>query len=691
MLTGITATIQTQPFVKIAPAFIAGIVLQWYMPLPAWLLLGASLLLLLLLLLFVRLPMVMRYRYTWLQGTGILLLLLLAGCAVVYCKDVRNKNNWFGHLYQPGNTLYVEIIEPPVLKQTSYTATARVLGIKTKRGWEATTGKLCLYLQKDSATTPLQTGSRLLFTRSLQRVQNSGNPGGFDYSRYCAFQNMYHQVWLQRKDYVVLPPGHTSLVQQYLYRMQGSVVRLLQNRIPGKAESALAEALLIGYRNDLDKTLLQSYSDTGLVHIIAISGLHLGMLYGVLMGALFFLRRKPWQRLLRGVLVLVVLWLFTLLAGAGASVVRAALMFSFITVAGMLGRVNSPYNNLAASACCLLLYDPFCLWDVGFQLSYAAVLGIALFYKPISHWVLPQNRLVKNIWQLMALSIAAQVLTLPLVLFYFHQFPLLFLFSNLLVVPLSGIVLYGELLLLLVQCITPLAVWCGKAIGWLVMLMNALVARLGQLPFARISQVHVYHAELLLWFAVVLLAAAALLFARRNLLLPAVAGLVLLALVQTGFRWHSLRQQYMVVYNIPGTAAAELVTGRTSWLKCDAAVTINHQLQQSVLLPAHTQLGIDETHVLRHFLYRYHGKIIGFLPADFKVDSFTGNYSVDILILSNSPHCTVAQLQQWFHCKQLVFDSSNPLWKIQKWKKDCDSLHLRFHSVPEQGAFVASL
>jgi competence protein ComEC len=214
---------------------------------------------------------------------------------------------------------------------------------------------------------------------------------------------------------------------------------------------------LIGYREDLDKSLVQSYANTGVVHIIAISGLHLGMLYGLLLLVLKPLKKLKMPSWCQLSIVLAGLWMFSFIAGASPSVLRSAVMFSVIAVGNAAKKKANIYNTLSASAFLLLWINPFFLWDPGFQLSYAAVLSIAIFQKPITGLIETGNKILDATWSLVSISFAAQILTTPISLLQFHQQPLLFLFANAVAVPLSGIVLYGEILLLLVSNIHILA------------------------------------------------------------------------------------------------------------------------------------------------------------------------------------------------------------------------------------------
>lgn len=228
----------------------------------------------------------------------------------------------------------------------------------------------------------------------------------------------------------------------------------------------IAEALLIGHTNDLDKDLVQAYSNTGVVHIIAISGMHLALIYGLLVWLFARIPLVNKSKIAQVVLILCCLWLFSLLTGAASSVLRSAVMFTFIAVGKNLSKQSSIYNSLAASAFVMLCYNPYFLWDVGFQLSYLAVIGIIIFQKSIYKWVYIKNKWVNKIWQLMAVSLPAQVLTFPVCIYYFHQFPNLFLITNIIAVPLSGVILFAEIGLVAFSWVPLLGNYLDKIVGW---------------------------------------------------------------------------------------------------------------------------------------------------------------------------------------------------------------------------------
>jgi competence protein ComEC len=272
-------------------------------------------------------------------------------------------------------------------------------------------GKLILYFQKDSNFRKLDCGSTLLFSKTLSPISSSGNPGSFDYQVWCKRQGIFFSVYLSPNDYILLPGKKETFPKRILYNVREIVLDILSRFIPGAKESGFAKALLIGYKDELDKNLVTAYSNTGVVHIIAISGLQLGIIFWLLNLVFRPLQRNPHSRWFAALLILLGLWLFSLLAGAGPSVLRSAIMFSFLIIGNTISKKTSVFNNLATSAFALLCLNTSWLWDAGFQLSYAAVLSIVIFFKPIYNLLYFQNKIVDFAWKLNAVTLSAQVLT----------------------------------------------------------------------------------------------------------------------------------------------------------------------------------------------------------------------------------------------------------------------------------------
>ncbi len=680
------------PFVRLTVALSAGILLQWY----ASLQLATCLIFLVCSIVPALLNAILNrgsYSLRWLHGVCILLVITATGASLAYFANARNKSDWLGKHYTTGQPLLVTIQEPLVTKPNSYKAVARVNAVWKNNHWLPVTGSVLLYFKKDSNAAALGYGSAFIIQKPLQPVTNSGNPGGFDYARYCLFQGIGYQAYLTGKDYLPVKGYYGNWFKRFLFTLRSNVIGILRQYIPGKKEQAVAEALLIGYRDDLDRELVQAYSNTGVVHIIAISGLHLGMIYGLLKMLLARFSRKRWQRLLRPIIILLVLWMFTLLAGAAPSILRSAVMFSFIVLARNLGRHTNMYNTLAASAFCLLVLNPFMLWDVGFQLSYTAVLSIVLFSRPLYNLLYVKNKALDKLWQLNAMTFGAQILTLPVVLYHFHQFPLLFFITNLLMVPLSGLVLYAELVLLLAAILPVAAKFTGMVTGAGVWLMNTIVKHTDRLPFAVWDKLQVSMVQVLLLFTVIAAFAVWLMLKAKKAL--SLALLLLAAFL--GLRAYDFfmkqRQEKLVVYNVPRYTAVDIIQGRNGSFLGDSVLLKDGFLQNFHLKPSRIlhRITVEKTWPPQPAIIKAGSKSVLLINAPLAADSAGDKIKVDVVVLAGNPRLYISHLAAAVEFEQLVFDSSNPLWKIEKWKKDCQNLHLRFHSVPQQGAFVMNL
>jgi competence protein ComEC len=673
----------------------AGIIIQWNLQVDRRLAWAVATISVLAIVGFFGLPFIRRYRYSSFNGIAISFLFLSFGCLIAWQKDIRNDKSWFGKTYNDNTSIIVTLLERPVEKTKSYKANASVDHLLQNGSFLETNGKIILYYKKDSTPPGLDYGSQLVITKPLQEIKNSGNPGGFDFKRYSLFQGITHQVYLKENEFEILPTVKTDLLQRFINRSRDRVLEILRTNIKGEKVLGLAEALLIGYKNDLDKTLVQSYSNTGVVHVIAISGLHLGLIYWLL-AWLFKPLQKRKLKWLRPVFIITGLWLFTLLAGAQPSVLRSAVMFTCIVLGETLGKKSSIYNSLALSALLLLCINPYWLWDVGFQLSYTAVLSIVIFMQPIYHWFYIKNKIFDFIWKLNAVTIAAQILTVPVCIYHFHQFPTGFLFTNLLAVPLSSIILLGEILLCIVSFIPVVAMFIGKMITWLIWLMNSYIEQIEKLPYALLEgfQISILQVILLLivatGFGFWLMEKSKIGFKYGVIALLGFFVLRAVSFVQANNR------QQVLIYNVPQKSAVDLINGRKYLFVGDSDLLADDFVRNFHIKPSRIlhRVGsaVDfENYKQEQGLMIYKNKKIliidetkYFLPIEPKM-------SVDLLIISGTPRLYLIKLIETFSIKQVVFDGRCPAWKINYWKKDCDSLHIPYHDVSEKGAFVWDL
>lgn len=686
------------PFLQLLIPLCAGILCNWYLqgPLSLWMILLP--LSLSAIIIFSGFPLLARFRYSPAAGIFSFIFFFATGAALCWFKDIRHQSGWIGRNHNESVSYLLTLEEPPVEKPNSYKALARTDGMTDGQLRLPATGTVILYFKKDSSVKQLDYGTTLVIRQPLQEIKSAGNPGGFDFKAYALFQGVTHQVYLQPGDYEILPAKNGNWLKRNLLESGQHLVDIMRRYIPGKKEAGLAEALLIGYKQDLDPEIVQSYSNTGVVHIIAISGLHLGLIYWLLLLLLKPLLKKKRMAWLHAGLVIAGLWVFSLLAGAQPSVLRSALMFSCIVLGSTSGRKTSAINSLAVSAFILLCYNPFWLWDAGFQLSYAAVLSILLFMQPVYQWFYIKNKILDYAWKMNAVTIAAQVFTLPVSLYHFHQFPLSFMLSNFIAVPLSSAILLGEIFLCLAVIYPPAAILSGKLIAAGIRLMNGYVERVEQIPFSMWEGIQLSSTQAI-WMMLILATGSYWLMEKSK---KAFYTALLFLLFFTTERFVSFfgaaQQQKIIVYQVPRQKAIDFINGRKCLFAGDSQLITNEKARNFHIKPTRVLFRITESEKLIGLAgydkyFRFGGKNILCIDSGTSYkQSIPGNRPViDLLILSHNPKLYINRLAAALDIRQVVMDGSVPAWKAGYWKKDCDSLKIPWYSTGEKGAFVMTL
>ena len=401
-------------------------------------------------------------------------LLCLTGWVLSYLHDIRNQCNWFAAV--DSDTLIFQLSNNPTTGKFYRIATAEILFVQTSQQWQQVKGRSRIRLPEELHVSK---GDVLLASGKLLPIPDTGQQRSF--AQYLAIQGIYHEFRPFRNRLVMLDPHING--PDRTERMRDQILSILDIYFPASDVRGLAKALLVGYRGELGKELGMAYSQTGVVHVIAISGLHLGLIYGLLILILRPLSHFSGFRIAGGILILIILWIFTLICGASPSVVRSAIMFSFLITGNIIHNRPVAGNLLATSAFMMLAANPMVIYDIGFQLSYAAVGSLLLYNKSVSSLYTPANGILTMAWSSISTSVSAQILTTPFVLYHFHQFPLLFLLANLIAIPLSGIALLLLILLCTMALLSIPAAWIATITEWTIGLMNDRILALSGLPF----------------------------------------------------------------------------------------------------------------------------------------------------------------------------------------------------------------
>jgi competence protein ComEC len=425
------------------------------------------------------------------------LCLTFLGMFVASTKDVDLMQEHLIHFPEVKNYI-AEVQEADQVKPNSFGNMLVVYAVETSDGWHPASGKIQIYHQSPE---PLLPETTLLVSGQPQIITGPSNPSMFDYSAYMARKDVYFSQFIGTSFKVLSVPEKASWSSRVIAWRQYLGDKIV-SYIKDPYAVQIATALLIGQKQDLDDNLREAYATAGAMHILAVSGLHVGIIYGF-----FFLMFKPGKkkglkRALYLAVIVVIIWFYAILTGLSPSVLRSATMFTFICLAQMNSRNPSIFNPLALSALVLLVYDPFLIYAVGFQLSYVALLGILLFQPLIRKLWHPEKKWQRYLWDITSVSLAAQLTTFPLAIYYFHVFPTYFIFTNLLAIPSAFIIMSLGVPFLIFSSIP----FVASVLGWLmemaIRLLNYGIFGLQGLPFAKMDKLYMSLTETLLFWSI---------------------------------------------------------------------------------------------------------------------------------------------------------------------------------------------
>jgi len=689
--------VRSIPFLRILLPFLLGIIsYKFFGSLEPSFFICTFLIGLLLAILFRYFPYHQKKKWYALNSLSISLLLLSIGYLCVYAHKVENKFNWYSKFSNPITKFQAELTTPLKETKKSYKVHAKIVKTFNKEKVTNTSGEVILYFKKKDDLPDVQKGDQIVLVNRLKPIRVKGNPGEFNYAAFCRNKGIYHQAFLSTKEWSRIEPIKQIWTNPF-DKWHRQIKNILATYIQDSTALGIAQALLTGYRDDIDQEIYTEYTKTGLVHLLAISGLHMGIFY---LGAQYFLGLIPLFRRNKKLLIitsLIIMWCFALVTTFPPSVQRASVMFTFLGIGKLIYRKVPSINFLLASAFFLLLIQPHLLWEVGFQLSYAAVLGILLFYKPIRNWWQPKNFILQKSWEIMCVSLAAQLFTFPIALYYFHQVPTLFLFTNILAIPAVTFIIYGEVLLVLCAFAPPLAKLIGLAVTYMIQALNAFIHYTSQLSFVSIQNIHINRIQCLLLLMIPLLLASWLLGKRKVPVLLSLLIFVGVLGISINKKYKHLSQSKLIVYNTK-TPYLEYIHGSKYYSPDSIESKQIVDFKQYILEPSHLVLGVKQKNKAPIQWKNYEqfdfgsfaNKSILRIRKAYKL-RISKPLEVDYLILSDKWIKQAGLLVEQIRPKELIIDGNIPLWKIDELKSQLREVDLPTHYIAEQGAKIIAL
>ncbi|MCB0664672.1 MAG: ComEC/Rec2 family competence protein [Saprospiraceae bacterium] len=422
-------------------------------------------------------------------------------------------------------------------------------------------GKLSVVSQQ-----PVVPGNRIFFDAMISEIRKPRNPFAFDFRQFYHHKQIWYQTYLHNVP-LVLDEGKGF--NFWMAGIRKKCDESLRSVLTTSNEYSLAAALILGDKRELGTEMKNAFADTGAMHVLAVSGLHVGVVYMILLYFFkFFFTSSFWSRIFRSLLIFAGLWFFVYLVGAPTSAWRAALMFSLFEGSRLMSRSYYPVNTLALAAFIMLLLDPNALYDVGFQLSFLAVLGIVTCQRPIQNWLQLKNGLSFRIWQMISLSLSAQIFTFPLTIFYFHQFPLYFWLSGILAVPLAFFILTTGLFFLLFSWVPLINSLLIYLIQEGASCLNGWIFLLEKLPGMVVEKLWISEVQLFILLGLSIVITVSLIRPTVNNLKFLLSGFIIFMMVSIVKKWHMLHQEYLIAYSVRSQQFIDLIVGQKAYSIC---------------------------------------------------------------------------------------------------------------------------
>lgn len=640
---------------------------------------------------FVIASVVKNYQYRWLFGVLLNLHLILIGVAIVH---IRNDD-----LESDSDVWVARLTENPAEKEKS---------VKVILEMQSDVGLVMAYLEKNERSLSLRYGDVIVFHERPKLVEPPMNPEQFDYKKYLARKGISYQAYLKNDSWEKLKESRVNRLYAFSYRLRDFLLETMRNLGVEGDEYSVAAAILLGYDDTLPTELRQKYVAAGSMHILCVSGMHVGVIFMVFSNMLGFLdKRKRWQNLLKQSLLLLLIWFYALLAGLAPSILRSTIMLSFVILGDMLKRNGILLNSLAASAFLLLCIDPSNLFNVGFLLSYCAVIGIVTLQKPIYNLLYIKPKFLDKLWEMTAVTLAAQIATAPFSIYYFHQFPTYFWLSNLFMGPISTVVITGGMVMLLIFFIPYINIGVAFCVKWLIYAMNLIVSWIENLPLSIVKGLYINNVEFACLLIALLLLMLVIEHKKKRLFFGMLSMLLIFSVSQLTRAVMQRGQMSMTVYSINKNTAIDFVCGNEHLMLCDTVLendpsllsfSVENNLVKEGVFSNGTILSVNSTEFENMYLKKktniisFGGKTIGIFD---KQSSFGVKMPyrphLDYYLVIGKQNVDIERLLNYYVIDLLIIDGSVPYYLSQKIIKKAQESGLAYHDVKSDGAFVVSL
>lgn len=621
-----------------------------------------------------------------LYNLSIALFLITIGMVLA---EKKNKSVLADFTNQKG-VFTLTVIDTPVEKDKTYLCKARVSEKYVNDSAYKTKGNVLIYLQKDSLAADIKEGDILLCNTIFNAYKPTGNPESFDYNAYLFKQSITSTSYIPSHKWRRVGCDSVFSILRCSHRCRNSLMNKYHEYGLDGQNLAVISALTLGYKQQLEPDTKMAYSASGAMHILAVSGLHVGIIYAILYLLLYPIRRKN-NKLISSLIIFVFLWCYAFITGLSPSVLRATIMFSVILIGNCFNRKSYIYNTIALSAFFLLIYNPFYLYHVGFQLSYSAVTAIVFLQPKLYKACYFSSKIMDYIWALISVSIAAQVGTFVWSLLYFNQLSTYFLLTNIIVIPIATIILYTAAIFFLVAFLPVIPSWIAFCLNIETSLLNKIVQLIEHLPFSTVHCFVDQYQALALGIAVVSILSAISL--NDNKKFWAVCCSLVALLVCLGISSKRLyeadKQQKIVVYNAGNNPVIQLLDGKLSIVYSSDSLNVKYYITNFArkYFVQNINHQLIEENDIKGFVFKGEKYII--LQGNILHNKLSNKkIYTDYLIVTDVKDTYVEEITQMIDTKHIIITPALKLWKKNKLKEYCIKNLIQYTDIALDGAYI---
>ena len=591
--------------------------------------------------------------------------------------DYFRTSNYIHQIQNPEKEHVVEVVLREKLKSSSFSD--RYVAVVKRLDDKESSGKLLINFYKSKLTEKLEIGSNLQIKGAIFKHKPINNPDQFDYGNYLIQKSILAQMYVDGYDVKV----SSKIDIDFWYYSDQLRTKIIENlRKSGFANDELnvVAALILGQQQDISPEILHDYQFAGAIHILSVSGLHIGF---ILLFITFLLKPLPKNKLgsyIKLGIVLCSLWSFAVLAGLSPSVVRSVTMFSFVAVGMHLKRRTNVFHTLLVSIFFILLFQPAFLFDVGFQLSYVALFFILWLQPLLSGLWTPKNKILTYFWDILTVSFAAQIGAFPLSIYYFHQFPGLFFITNLIVLPGLGIIMALGVFVMVLAAFGYVPILLSKALEWSVFLLNKTINWVASFERFIIQDIPF---NIYLLISLNLLIVTLIIWFKKpsyNKMIAVLASVIVLQITYFGTIWSIQNQKELIVFNVKKSTLIGERIGKNVTLFSKDSIQKNNMIKSYLVANFST---VKNQKTLQNLTY-FNNKKILILDS---LGVYSDNIKPNILVITQSPKLNLDRLFQKFSPELVVADASNYKTYIRIWKATCEKQKIPFHATGEKGFY----